>query len=106
MVSIPACHAGDRGSIPRRGVLFFSPLLITTKKVQFKSENIEWFVEGTYEGLKIIFSTNDVSYTEAQLRESLHITEEPGQLTFQTWFGVKVALRNEFIAIKPALAYS
>ena len=22
MVSIPACHAGDRGSIPRRGVLF------------------------------------------------------------------------------------
>ena len=23
MVSIPACHAGDRGSIPRRGVLFF-----------------------------------------------------------------------------------
>ena len=24
MVSIPACHAGDRGSIPRRGVFFFS----------------------------------------------------------------------------------
>ena len=24
VVSIPACHAGDRGSIPRRGVLFFS----------------------------------------------------------------------------------
>ena len=23
MVSIPACHAGDRGSIPRRGVIFF-----------------------------------------------------------------------------------
>ena len=23
MVSIPACHAGDRGSIPRRGELFF-----------------------------------------------------------------------------------
>ena len=23
VVSIPACHAGDRGSIPRRGVLFF-----------------------------------------------------------------------------------
>ena len=22
MVSIPACHAGDRGSIPRRGVFF------------------------------------------------------------------------------------
>ena len=22
MVSIPACHAGDRGSIPRRGVIF------------------------------------------------------------------------------------
>ncbi len=26
MVSIPACHAGDRGSIPRRGgQIFFSP---------------------------------------------------------------------------------
>ena len=24
VVSIPACHAGDRGSIPRRGVSFFS----------------------------------------------------------------------------------
>ena len=23
MVSIPACHAGDRGSIPRRGVLLY-----------------------------------------------------------------------------------
>ena len=23
VVSIPACHAGDRGSIPRRGVLYF-----------------------------------------------------------------------------------
>ena len=22
MLSIPACHAGDRGSIPRRGVFF------------------------------------------------------------------------------------
>ena len=43
---------------------------------------------------------------KAQLRESLHINEEPGQLTFQTWFGIKIALRNEFIAIKPALAYS
>ena len=25
VVSIPACHAGDRGSIPRRGDLFFFP---------------------------------------------------------------------------------
>ena len=24
VVSIPACHAGDRGSIPRRGGCFFS----------------------------------------------------------------------------------
>ena len=23
VVSIPACHAGDRGSIPRRGAIFF-----------------------------------------------------------------------------------
>ena len=27
VVSIPACHAGDRGSIPRRGVFFFSLLI-------------------------------------------------------------------------------
>ena len=25
VVSIPACHAGDRGSIPRRGVVFDDP---------------------------------------------------------------------------------
>ena len=31
VVSIPACHAGDRGSIPRRGALFTScqPLYLT-----------------------------------------------------------------------------
>ena len=27
MVSIPACHAGDRGSIPRRGGQYFLPFL-------------------------------------------------------------------------------
>ena len=26
VVSIPACHAGDRGSIPRRGGFFFSKM--------------------------------------------------------------------------------
>jgi hypothetical protein len=26
VASIPACHAGDRGSIPRRGVIIFCPL--------------------------------------------------------------------------------
>ena len=29
VVSIPACHAGDRGSIPRRGVSFFLPKTIS-----------------------------------------------------------------------------
>ena len=28
VVSIPACHAGDRGSIPRRGDFFFYPTKI------------------------------------------------------------------------------
>ena len=28
VVSIPACHAGDRGSIPRRGALFFLHLFL------------------------------------------------------------------------------
>jgi hypothetical protein len=30
VVSIPACHAGDRGSIPRRGELFVSLYKIST----------------------------------------------------------------------------
>ena len=29
VVSIPACHAGDRGSIPRRGVLFLKIIIET-----------------------------------------------------------------------------
>ena len=28
VVSIPACHAGDRGSIPRRGGIFFLKIVI------------------------------------------------------------------------------
>ena len=28
VVSIPACHAGDRGSIPRRGAIFISFFII------------------------------------------------------------------------------
>ena len=28
VVSIPACHAGDRGSIPRRGGFFFLTCLV------------------------------------------------------------------------------
>ncbi len=28
VVSIPACHAGNRGSIPRRGVIFFFFLVL------------------------------------------------------------------------------
>ena len=29
VVSIPACHAGDRGSIPRRGEFFFLLTVVT-----------------------------------------------------------------------------
>ena len=37
VVSIPACHAGDRGSIPRRGVIYFYSFsaLIFSIKYQF-----------------------------------------------------------------------
>ena len=31
VVSIPACHAGDRGSIPRRGGFFYSMEYIIEK---------------------------------------------------------------------------
>ena len=34
MVSIPACHAGDRGSIPRRGVPFFPVHMYIVTSVQ------------------------------------------------------------------------
>ena len=34
VVSIPACHAGDRGSIPRRGAFFFSLLSLFDRKFQ------------------------------------------------------------------------
>ena len=35
VVSIPACHAGDRGSIPRRGGVYnlFCPLFFTAVKI-------------------------------------------------------------------------
>ena len=32
VVSIPACHAGDRGSIPRRGGRYFFVVFNTAKK--------------------------------------------------------------------------
>ena len=42
VVSIPACHAGDRGSIPRRGVILLS------KKYRpiFKYSSRMYFVTG------------------------------------------------------------
>ena len=36
VVSIPACHAGDRGSIPRRGAFFFVIIFI------YLTENFKW----------------------------------------------------------------
>ena len=36
MVSIPACHAGDRGSIPRRGA-FFHALLFVIQTMKFEN---------------------------------------------------------------------
>ena len=39
VVSIPACHAGDRGSIPRRGVFFQSLFLSQTRLVRCGQSN-------------------------------------------------------------------
>ena len=39
MVSIPACHAGDRGSIPRRGVFFIKDHHLMISK--FKMVHLE-----------------------------------------------------------------
>ena len=36
VVSIPACHAGDRGSIPRRGALFYFSYYL------YLTENFKW----------------------------------------------------------------
>ena len=75
-------------------------------KLHFKSETIEWFLYGDHTDLDITFSTADPLLTKEQLLESLHIVKSDGHmLTFNTWFGLKVALRDEFIAVKPALAY-
>ena len=37
VVSIPACHAGDRGSIPRRGEAIFSQVLWQ------RSQFLQWY---------------------------------------------------------------
>ena len=48
VVSIPACHAGDRGSIPRRGVFFqvhfwrYLDFTETQSDVSFKNSNISY----------------------------------------------------------------
>ncbi len=38
VVSIPACHAGDRGSIPRRGGNAFFPSMYVHKKAFIDSQ--------------------------------------------------------------------
>ena len=38
MVSIPACHAGNRGSIPRRGVTLFFSIFLRVIMMQSDSE--------------------------------------------------------------------
>ena len=41
VVSIPACHAGDRGSIPRRGEIFFFHFEISfVSAFLIKNENL------------------------------------------------------------------
>ena len=46
VVSIPACHAGDRGSIPRRGVCFWIPFLPQFTKVIV--ENLDFLLFGLF----------------------------------------------------------
>ena len=43
MVSIPACHAGDRGSIPRRGaiIIFFRSRIVVLDNIQ-RSSNVDF----------------------------------------------------------------
>ena len=55
MVSIPACHAGDRGSIPRRGGKNF----LSSSKIQRKS-----------------FSTEQVSRNKKTKCKHLHFARE------------------------------
>ena len=43
VVSIPACHAGDRGSIPRRGVLFLK-IIIETHCISGSAFDCVWQV--------------------------------------------------------------
>ena len=39
MVSIPACHAGDRGSIPRRGDIF-----LPDHENKYLGKNTHWHI--------------------------------------------------------------
>ena len=42
VVSIPACHAGDRGSIPRRGVFFlFKSRFFSTNEQLINNESCQ-----------------------------------------------------------------
>ncbi len=72
MVSIPACHAGDRGSIPRRGDFLninfaFSPITqvigrpakLTCNYVKFRTESVReitWFAGYNGINTKVWFS--------------------------------------------------
>ena len=42
VVSIPACHAGVRGSIPRRGEVFLFPSIVFFRRGRDEL-NINWF---------------------------------------------------------------
>ena len=50
VVSIPACHAGDRGSIPRRGGAIFLCWTVLQNLQVSKTGKAYDFVEGTFVG--------------------------------------------------------
>ena len=72
MVSIPACHAGDRGSIPRRGELFLD-ISQDCRGIYFAERGSFWeghfwgapgqnfrFLEGKFENIKISRNTLNI----------------------------------------------
>ena len=53
VVSIPACHAGNRGSIPRRGVILFFSF-----QVRFSQFTLQLRHQLTREREKVIYLTS------------------------------------------------
>ena len=62
VVSIPACHAGDRGSIPRRGGFFCFAIIYATAAMREDENNAELFHVSRYLFTRTVLVQNLLLY--------------------------------------------